>query len=84
MAKSVLHVKKKSGKLQKFSAEKIIRSVTKAGSTKTLAKEIASKVKKKVYDKIPTLSIKRMVLKLLSRKSKKLAEGFRKFRKKKQ
>ncbi len=77
--KILLRVKKKNGRLQAFKADKLIRSVVRTGSTKKLAKQIASKVKMKAYDRISTLAIRRMVIKLLG---KKLGESYRKFRKK--
>lgn len=77
-----IRVKKRSGRLQAFRADKIIRSVVRAGSAKTLARDIASKVKMKVYDKIRSSSLRRMVINLLSKKSKRLAESYKAFRKK--
>lgn len=77
MAKKIigLQVKKKNGKLQAFKADKLIRSMVRSGSTKKLAKKIASKVKLKAYDRISTLAIRRMVIKLLG---KNLGNSYRK------
>jgi transcriptional repressor NrdR len=55
-------VVKRSGKLEPFQKEKIIRSCRRAGATPKIAEKIADEVAKTARDKIPTSEIRAAIL----------------------
>ena len=57
-----IHVTKKSGALEPFQREKIVKSCVNAGATQEVAERVADEVAKNVRDKIPTSEIRAAVL----------------------
>ena len=55
-------VVKRSGKLEPFQKEKIVRSCKRAGATPKVAEKIADEVAKTARDKIPTSEIRDAIL----------------------
>lgn len=76
-------VKKRSGILQRFSKQKIVKGCKRAGAKAKDAKRVADIVAKKVYDRISTKKIGTMVIASLKKFDKKAALSFEKFFKKK-
>ena len=62
-------VMKKSGKLEPFQKEKIVRACKGAGATAKVAKKIADEIAKTAHDKITTSEIRTAVLSKLRKKN---------------
>jgi transcriptional regulator NrdR family protein len=73
----LLKVKKKSGKLQKFSKAKLYRSIKKSGASAELAKKVANAVAKKVKNNMPTSKIRGMVITQLGKHNKIIAASYK-------
>jgi len=64
-----IQVIKKSGALEPFQREKIIKSCVNAGATKEVAERVADEVAKNIHDNITTSEIRALVLSNLSDKN---------------
>jgi transcriptional regulator NrdR family protein len=62
-------VVKRSGKLEPFQREKIVRSCKRAGATPKVAEKIADEVAQTARDKIPTSEIRDAILSRLRKKN---------------
>jgi transcriptional regulator NrdR family protein len=62
-------VMKKSGKLEPFQKEKIVRACKGAGATAKVAEKIADEIAKTAHDKITTSEIRTAVLSKLKKKN---------------
>ena len=62
-------VVKKSGKLEPFQKEKIVRSCMRAGATAKISEKIADEVAKTAYDKIHTIGIRAAILSKLRKEN---------------
>jgi len=76
-----MYVRKRRGKLQKFSKQKIIRSCRKAGAKLEVAKKVAEEVMKDVA--ISTEKIGKAVIRSLKKLDKEAAKTFEQVFKKK-
>jgi len=76
-----ISVVKRDGHLEDFQPEKITRACMSAGAPKETAEKIAGEIKQRVYDRIPTSEIRRMVLDRLKAESPAAAEAFEKYTK---
>ncbi len=64
-----MYVIKASGKKEEFNPEKILRTLLRAGASRSLANDIVSQVKTKIHDLITTREILDMALGLLKNKN---------------
>jgi len=76
-----MYVKKRKGKIEKFSIQKIIKSCRKAGAKASEARRVAEEVTKSLA--IPTKRIGMNVIRSLKKVNKEAARNFEKFFKKK-
>jgi transcriptional regulator NrdR family protein len=76
-----MYVKKRKGKVEKFSVQKIIKSCRKAGAKANEARKVAEEVMEKLA--IPTKKIGMNVIRSLKKVNKEAAKNFEKFFKKK-
>ena len=60
-----MRVKKRDGRLEEFSGEKIIRTCLRAGASRKVAEKVAEEVEKRIYDGISTDEVLEMVIELL-------------------
>ena len=60
-----MRVRKRDGRLEEFSREKIIRTCLRAGASRKTAEKVAEEVERKIYDGISTDDVLEMVIELL-------------------
>jgi Holliday junction resolvase-like predicted endonuclease len=72
-----LNIKKSSGRIEKFSREKLIRSLMNSGADFKSAEKIVKKLGPKLYPNISTQRIHRLAYALLKRDSNKIAADYR-------
>jgi len=77
----MVNIEKRNGKMEQFQRVKVIVSVRKAGATEEVAQKIADEVESKVHEGMSTAKIKKLVLTMLQKQSKKAAGAFRAYRK---
>lgn len=78
-----LRVIKRSGELEGFDQQKIIRSCIAAGASRRAARIVADRVREKIYDKIPTSEIRSLTVKALEEYNPEWAENWREYEKSK-
>ena len=78
-----IHVTKKSGTLEPFQREKIIKSCLGAGAQQAVAERVADEVAKSVREGMPTSEIQAAVLSNLSKEDPALVMKFMEYTQKK-
>jgi hypothetical protein len=71
-----ISVVKATGEIESFSEKKVIDSLLRAGASTELAQKIVSQVKPRLYQNIPTFEIYSLVMKMLKKEERNLAEKY--------
>ncbi len=71
-----MRVRKRDGRVEEFSKEKIIRTAVRAGLSADKAKEVAEEVEKKIYDGITTDDVLNIVISEIEKFSKKVSTKY--------
>ena len=78
-----IHVTKKSGALEPFQRDKIIKSCVGAGTQQAVAERVADEVAKSIREGMPTSEIRAAVLSNLSKEDPALVMKFMEYEQKK-
>ena len=73
---SVINVIKATGEIEPFSEEKVISSLLRAGASRQLAENIVAQTKPSLYQNIPTFEIYSIVMKILKKEQRPIAEKY--------
>ena len=73
---NLVNVLKASGEIESFSERKVIGSLVRAGADLPLAQQICAEVKPHLYQNIPSTEVYGMIMKILKREKKDLAEKY--------